>query len=211
MPGRIIFSDRPLEELELDPQVEKILKRSHLETIGDVQQAILNGETPHLIGPRRTQYIRNELSNRGLIAIRPWTDRVYKSLFGEGEDNYDVISTRGEKELANKLLYWLHDAKIVPHPENVDPAFVFFGRMGIGRIRRSVPDHFNDYEGYELIKNKYGRYDDFVQSSGQLARICNVEVGAVNTVYQNCLRLLRSDECRPIIMAIYRDYAEERH
>lgn len=211
MYGTIIFDDTPIESLDLDSYVLKLLRRAHIATTGDLQHALIDGRPNiYLVGPTRRAYLRQKLRDRGLIASRPWTVCLHRVLFS-GSEGYPVITKRGEKELATKLLHWLHDEKRFAHPENVDPAFVFFGRVGIGRIARSQPNRFNDYDGYILIENDDGRYDDVVQRSGQLARVCNAEVGEINAVYQKCLALLRGEPYREEILRLYRDYAENRH
>lgn len=210
MYGTIIFDNAPIESLDLDPYVLKLLKRAHITTTGDLQHTLIDGGSIYLIGNTRRSYLRQKLRDHDLIASRPWTVCLHRVLFNSSE-GYPVITKRGEKELSGKLLHWLHDEKPFAHPDNVDPAFVFFGRIGIGRIARSQPNRFNDYDGYVLIENEDGRYDDIVQKSGQLARICNAEVGEINSVYQKCLTLLRGEPHREEILRIYRDYAENRH
>lgn len=209
MYGTIIFDDSSIDSLELDSYVLKLLRDAHIATTGDLQRALINDRPIYYIGPKRRAYLRQKLRDHGLIASRPWTVCLHRVLFSSSE-GYPVITKRGEKELSGKLLHWLHDEKPFAHPENVDPAFIFFGRIGIGRISRSQPNRFNDYDGYVLIENDDGRYDDAVQKSGQLARICNVEVGEINVVYQKCLALLRGEPYREEILRIYRDYAENR-
>lgn len=210
MYGTIIFDNAPIESLDLDAYVLKLLKRAHIATTGDLQHALIDGGSIYLIGPNRRSYLRQKLRDHGLIDSRPWTVSLHRVLFN-GSEGYPVITKRGEKELSGKLLHWLHDEKPFAHPDNVDPAFVFFGRIGIGRIARSQPNRFNDYDGYILIENEDGRYDDVVQKTCQLARICNVEAGEINSVYQKCLTLLRGEPHREEILRIYRDYAENRH
>lgn len=210
MASGIVFDERPIDELVEERYVLELLKKAGIRTVGDLQRALITGKKIYLIGPARTQYLQGLLRQEGLTASQPWTDRLYRVLYASGTE-YKLISTEGERLLVNRLMYWLHDSGRIPHSEaSADPVFIFFGRLGIGRLRPANPMGFGDYRWLEVVANGGGRYDDVIQRSDQLARVTGVEVEEVNKIYQRCLSLLRSEECKKEILEIYDGYGEVR-
>lgn len=207
----IDFDKRMIGRLGINDQLTlDALKDADIWTIGDLQRQLVREEKIYNIGEKRTEYLQRKLRDAGLIAARPWTDRFYKTVFGESRWFY-TLSVEGEKVLADQLTAWLHDEAEIPRSDlRADPLFIFCARVGCGRIRRLNPGSFDNYRVYELRPNADGRYDDVVLGSGKIAQICGVDIAEVNLIYQRCLSFLRGDKVAAEVKRIFREYSERR-
>lgn len=206
----VIYDPRSVTVLDLEDVTLKALTDANITTIGDLQKRLISGEKIYLIGPRRHDYLVSKLKNLGLTAERPWTDRLHQLVFGRN-DEIATVTTKGESELTSRLIKWFYTEHNIPYSNtHANPLFVFCGRIGCGKIERTFPSQFGEYENYKLVPWENGRFNYRILTSGQISRLTGASVEEVNRIYQRCLAFLRKKDITLELSIIFRTYAEDR-
>lgn len=206
----ILYDPRDISVLDIEDVTLKVLTNAGITTVGDLQKRLISGEKIYLVGPRRHDYLVSKLKKLGLTAERPWTDRLHQLAFGR-DDEIATVTTKGESELASRLIKWFYTEHNIPYGNaRANPLFVFCGRIGCGKIERTLPSHFDEYEDYKLVAWENGRFNYRVLTSGQISRVTGASIEEVNRIYQRCLAFIRKKDIVLELSILFRTYAEDR-